>query len=398
MKNKAANSTDILCKEDELRSEGFSSYIDSIFVQRLRGISFLGVLDYVYKLDPISNRYDHTICVAHLALELSRQIELKDDMRRAFVIANILHDIGHAAFSHNSEPFLREHFSLYHQGLLSAIFRHTNRFTANGISLTHILRSEKDSVSECVPDLILQSRRARQPLQTLFHGPLNCDKIEGNHRTMLHLQRDSIEPSTMLQLFSISDENVCVNRDNLGLVVAFWEAERNVYWKDIYTPSVFAAEAMITRALENCFKEPSEIEEFLFYTDDEVFEHASQSRPASRLMNRVRNNALFLSLREEQPELLNSYEERFRNHRFDKSIRAEIEAEIAEILNIAPSDAISHFSRRKYFDSQLHDLYQMNLFDPDPQTIPLERVEQAFLNSKRAADFFDIFYSDTNEG
>jgi hypothetical protein len=39
----------------------------------------------------------------------------------------------------------------------------------------------------------------------------------------------------------------------------------------------------------------------------------------------------------------------------------------------------------------------MNLFDPDPQIIPLERIEKAFLNSKRAADFFDIFYLDTNE-
>ena len=138
---------DVAQKEAELRAEALSIYIDSMFVQRLRGVSFLGVLDFVYQLNPISNRYDHTICVSHLALELSRQLRLSRELQRAFVIANILHDVGHAAFSHNSEPFLVEQLNLYHQGLLSAFFMQSNRFAANGVSLAQLIRSERDEVA-----------------------------------------------------------------------------------------------------------------------------------------------------------------------------------------------------------------------------------------------------------
>src|ERR1035441_9604887 len=95
-------------KENDLREQGYGIYLDSAFLQRLKHVSFLGVLDWVYRLSRPSNRYVHTICVSHLALQLARRVELPEEMERAFVIAHILHDIGHAPFSHNSEPFLLE--------------------------------------------------------------------------------------------------------------------------------------------------------------------------------------------------------------------------------------------------------------------------------------------------
>lgn len=380
-------------KEAELRCEGFSRYLDSAFLQRLKGVSFLGVLDYVYELQAPSNRYVHTICVSHLALELSRRFELPRDLHRAFVIANILHDVGHAAFSHNSEPFLVEQLNLYHQGLLSAFLVHTNRFSPDGMPLARLLDAENDVVSEMVTNLILQSRRAIRPLEDLFHCPLNCDKIEGNHRTLCHLDKESILPENLLALLSVQEGEVFVNRSDIGIIVDFWRKERDVYWNDIYTSDVFSGEAMLTRALQNFFEGPSQAESFLFMTDDEAIEAMETCNASRDLVRDLKANRLFLSMNETCPEVLREFEPRLRKCRFDKFVRRKIEADIAEVLSTRTDQVISHFSRRKYFESQFGELHQMELYADDPHRLALEKVICAFQNSKRPGDFFDVFYS-----
>ncbi len=380
-------------KEDELRDEGYSSYLESGFLQRLKGVSFLGVLDFVYELKYPSNRYVHTVCVSHLALELCRRLSLAPDLQRAFVIANILHDVGHAAFSHNSEPFLLEQLSLYHQGLLSAFFVQRNRFVADGVPLAHLLAKENDLVTQLVTDLVLQSRRAVQPLESLFECPLNCDKIEGNHRTLCHMDRDSIMPERLLELFAIQDGQAFVDQADVDLIVDFWRKERDVYWNDIYTSDVFSGEAMLSRALEAFFEGPGRAETFLFMTDNEAFEAMESCEGARDLAQGVKANRLFASARDTRPELLKEFGPRLKQYRPNKPVRREIEREIARKLGIAAERIISHFSRRKHFDSRFDELRQMELFTPTRQ-IPLGRVVSAFQNSKRSGDFFDIFYSD----
>ena len=116
----------MVSQEDFLRHHGYADYLDSHFLQRLKGVSFLGLLDCLRLIARPSRRYEHTVCVSYLALRLARKLELSGEMERAFVIANIFHDVGHAAFSHNSEPFLLEKMNVYHQGLLSAFLLRPN--------------------------------------------------------------------------------------------------------------------------------------------------------------------------------------------------------------------------------------------------------------------------------
>lgn len=382
-----------LAKEDELRQEGYAIYLDSIFLQRLKRVSFLGVLDSVYELPRPSNRYVHTICVSHLALRLARRVRLPAEMERAFVIAHILHDIGHAPFSHNSEPFLLERLNLYHQGLLSAFFVQSNRFAPNGTSLAHLVASETNTVAEAVSNLILQSRRAAKPLQELFYSPLNCDKLEGNHRTLVHLGRDSICPDRIVELFRVHRDDVFIESSELDVVEEFWEKEKDVYWNDIYTTAVFAAEAMLTRALKLCFQESREAEAFLVMTDDEAYAALESSEQTRQLLHRIAKNQLYRSLRESHEAVFAAFEGDLREHRFDSAIREEIENQIATALGLRRGYVISHFSRRKYFGSQFSELRQRKLFDTVPELTPAETVASAFRNSKRSGDFCDVFWS-----
>ena len=379
-------------REERLREHGYARYLDSVFLQRLRGVSFLGVLDFVYELQRPSNRYDHTVCVSELALELSQRLQLSKPMERAFVIANLLHDVGHAAFSHNSEPFLLERLNLYHQGLLSAFFIRSNRFAPNGTSLSALVSAESSDVTEAVTGLILQSREATPLLQVLFDCPLNCDKIEGNHRTLSHLGRPSIGSERIMDLFELRNGDVFLDAQGIDLIVDFWTKERDVYWTDIYTSEVFAAEAMLTRALEVYFEGPGQAEAFLFMTDDEAIAAIEECEGASELVQRLRTNQLFSSLKDTHPDVFESFETRLKEHRFDNAIRGEIENEIADALGITSDQVISHFSRRKHFASNFADLKQLELFDVYPELMPIDRVVSAFKNSKRSGDFQDVFW------
>ena len=379
-------------KESELREAGYGAYLDSVFLQRLKGVSFLGVLDFVYELEQPSSRYVHTVCAAHLALALAQRLMLSVDNQRAFVIANLLHDVGHAAFSHNSEPFLLERLNLYHQGLLSAFYVRSNRLARDGVSLADLVAKEGATVAQNIASLILQSRTAAAPLQTLFHSPLNCDKLEGNHRTLCHLGRESISPEAMLALFEVRNGDVFMRISGADLVVDFWSKERDLYWTDIYTSAVFAAEAMLTRSLELFFEGPSDAEAFLFMTDAEAFAAVEANPAAADLIRAVRANNLFVSLSDTRPEIVEQFEEPLRDHRFDRAIRREIEGEIASAIGTTRNRVISHFSRRKHFAANFDELWQMDLFDRFPDLMPLERVVNAVRNSKRPGDFFDVFW------
>ena len=381
-------------RENDLRNAGFSDYLDSFFLQRLKGISFLGVLDYVYDLKCPSDRYNHTICVSHLALGLSRQLGLPEDDERAFVIANLIHDTGHAAFSHNSEPFLLQRLKLYHQGLLAALYTRSKRFGKNEISLASIVNSEPSHIATLVTDLILKSREAAQPLQALFESPLNCDKIEGNHRTLSHLGLDSIPPQILLDLYIIKDRNIFVSTSGLSLIVDFWKKERDVYWNNIYTSAVFSAEAMLTRSLELYFQENKQPDSIAFMTDREAVDVILEYPKAAKLVQRVMDNRLYSSMYETRPAIYNEFKPRFIESRFDIITREVLEREVASVLGVPSDQVISHFSRRKHFDSRFGDLSQMNLFDDYTDRWELERVVNAFKNSKRSGDYFELFWSE----
>jgi uncharacterized protein len=79
--------------------------IDSIPLQRLRGIRQLAMASLVYP-GAVHTRFDHTLGVAHLAGQMADALGLDNDERRLVRFAALLHDIGHGPFSHVSETAL----------------------------------------------------------------------------------------------------------------------------------------------------------------------------------------------------------------------------------------------------------------------------------------------------
>ncbi len=86
--------------------------IDTPQFQRLRRIKQLGFANLVY---PGANhtRFEHSIGVAYLAEKIREKLDLEDDV----VAAALIHDIGHAPFSHCSERLLEKYAKVRHENI-----------------------------------------------------------------------------------------------------------------------------------------------------------------------------------------------------------------------------------------------------------------------------------------
>lgn len=82
--------------------------VDSTTFQRLRRLKQLALANLVY---PGANhtRFDHSLGAFHVAGRLAQRFKLDSSEQRLIRLAALLHDIGHAPFSHVSEPILRKH-------------------------------------------------------------------------------------------------------------------------------------------------------------------------------------------------------------------------------------------------------------------------------------------------
>jgi len=88
-------------------SELEEKILDSSAMQRLRGIRQLAVAYLVY---PGANhtRFEHSIGTLYLANKICEELWLKKEKTEKIRLAALLHDIGHIAFSHESEEVLKQ--------------------------------------------------------------------------------------------------------------------------------------------------------------------------------------------------------------------------------------------------------------------------------------------------
>ena len=99
---------------DHIEVEGVAAaLLDTPPVQRLRRISQLGTVTYVY---PSANhtRFEHSIGVAHLADRALDHLGIEGQQAERARAAALLHDIGHTPFSHNIEELVHRHTGKYH--------------------------------------------------------------------------------------------------------------------------------------------------------------------------------------------------------------------------------------------------------------------------------------------
>lgn len=158
--------------------------IDTAAFQRLRHIKQLGLVQLVY---PSANhtRFEHTLGVYHLALRYINRLSgiphFQDTVSsadvNAFLIAALLHDIGHWPFCHPIEDMELSNIR-HHESLATEILCEKD--------ISALLESDWD----CEPQKVTRilnghfESPAEQVLNSLISGPIDIDKMD-------YLPRDS---------------------------------------------------------------------------------------------------------------------------------------------------------------------------------------------------------------
>lgn len=206
--------------------------------QRLRNIRQLGLSSYVYP-GAVHSRFQHSLGAMYLTGQAvqtlrSRGVEITTREEEAVLAAILLHDIGHAPFSHALEHSLVE--EVPHELMSLLIMEELNRFT--GGSLT-------DAIA------VFRGEYPRRFLHDLVTGQIDMDRMD-------YLRRDSfftgvIEGSVgsdrIIRMLNVADDRLVVDEKGIYSVEKFLIARRMMYWQVYNHRTVVSAEKLLTSLL-----------------------------------------------------------------------------------------------------------------------------------------------------
>ncbi|MEJ6474867.1 HD domain-containing protein [Pseudoalteromonas piscicida] len=197
----------------------YKSIIDTEEFRRLKGISFLGAIDKTHNSpSKKSNRLDHSIDVAKLALHISNARGYSNEIEKLLVSSALVHDIGHAPLSHSMESSFYKEFQLNHHIASENIIDGKNN---NKLSI--ILKKNLD-ISQ-LKDLINQN--SFEEFSDVFSSPINVDTIDGIHRSLRYL---GVSSNTFFNVYDVADAAFLKEQlSRTKQLDKFWKCKQYVY-------------------------------------------------------------------------------------------------------------------------------------------------------------------------
>ena len=277
----------IAYQQDVPLTKRISSLIDTPAFHRLTHLSQLGLVSRVYP-SAHHTRFEHSLGVYHLSLRylehflgfsnFANSVTIAE--LETFVIAALLHDIGHWAYCHPIEDMR-----------LPGLASHEKR-AATIISESEIA-DEIDSQWSCTPQDVAYFLRGKvaSPSQQLLHSmlssPVDIDKMDYLQRDSLHAGvpygRNYDQQRILLGLIADPKTNqLALNSKSLTaaemMVFARYVMFREVYWHK----TVRSATAMLQACVQQMPK-PENIEAICSLSDHEADVYIRDTTNASEL-------------------------------------------------------------------------------------------------------------------
>lgn len=220
----------------------------SPWLARLGRISFLGTLDQHPRSRRASNRLEHSLGVANLAVDAAVDLELPRARAQLFVAACLLHDIGHYPLSHAAEPAFAR--------LLGAGHHEVGRWIVLGTGPIPRARSlapvlEQIDVDPAAVWAIVDRSPALAPelapLAELLQAPINLDTLEGIHRVArdFRLHQRKLPARIFTWISTARGQELGIASEALAATDRFWLLKDQVYDRVINLPSNILAEARL---------------------------------------------------------------------------------------------------------------------------------------------------------
>lgn len=221
-----------------LHSELVFDLLEHPYLQRLRRIKQLGLSFLVY---PGANhsRFEHVLGASHLMRQAIDVLRLKgheitDEEADGVTLAILLHDIGHAPFSHVLEHTLVE---TRHEEISLMMMNELNRQFNGKLSLAID---------------IFRNRYRKKFLHQLVTGQLDMDRLD-------YLSRDSfftgvaegiVGIDRIIKMLNVWNDQLAVDYKGIYSIEKFLIARRLMYWQVYLHKTVVSAEFLLINVLK----------------------------------------------------------------------------------------------------------------------------------------------------
>jgi len=220
--------------------------IDTLAVQRLRRIRQLAGAEYVY---PAANhtRFEHVLGTMYLAgvVTDSLPIQLSTEEKQEIRLAALLHDVGHAPFSHLFEPLLLKYMNRNHEDVSQWIIANSN--LANVI---HRQGFNAEELSRLAVGKV--SKSAKGFLGQIISSSFDVDKMDFVVRDSYHTGAGygSVDVFRLIYTMDVLDGNLAADVTALptleSLILARLESFKAIY----FHRACRAVQMMLLKALE----------------------------------------------------------------------------------------------------------------------------------------------------
>jgi HD superfamily phosphohydrolase len=317
-------------------TETEKTIIDTLSVQRLRRIKQLAGAEYVY---PAANhtRFEHVLGAMYLAGTVADNlpVSLTSEEKQKLRLAALLHDVGHAPFSHLFEPLLVKYLGRNHEDISSWIITDS--------ALADVIKAQGFDPKELSGLAVGKPSKPDKPfLRQVISSSFDVDKMDFVVRDSYHTGAGygSVDVFRLIFTMDVLDGNLAMDITALptleSLIVARLESFRAIY----FHRACRAVQMMLLKALDAA-KEDLEIlrvktpDEYLEWDDYTTWSRL-QANPKSREIIRELSERKLLKCVYEKT--LFAKDELVSSMFTNEKVRLKLEEEIASKAKVPKAD------------------------------------------------------------
>lgn len=221
-----------------IQSEIIYDLIEHPIIQRLRRIKQLG-LSYLVFPGANHSRFEHALGACHLMRQAIAALRLKgheitDDEADAVTIAILLHDIGHAPFSHVLENTLVE---ISHEEISLLLMNQLNEHFEGKLELAI---------------KIFTNQYKKHFLHQLVSSQLDMDRLDYLNRDSFFtgVAEGTIGVERIIKMLNIWDDQLVVDEKGIYSIEKFLISRRLMYWQVYLHKTVVSAENLLINVLK----------------------------------------------------------------------------------------------------------------------------------------------------
>jgi uncharacterized protein len=342
-------------------------------VQRLHGVHQLG-LAYLVFPGAHHTRMEHSLGTYQLASRMAAALDIPEQERRCVLAAALLHDIGHAPYSHTLECVLEERIGMTHTDIGRALIKGDMRtidpregeIIGDQGTIADLLEREgisADLVTDLIvsprgPDLSGQRKLPLEGVQTYFnennylrqviHGPVDADQMDYLVRDAHYtgVAHGTIDIDRIMDTIELHHGDIAVRKSGVVAIEGLMVARALMYTSVYFHHTVRIAEMMLCKAVENASE--SAIADIQIQTDASLSERLlKDGGNAGRIMTLLKFRHLYkraysMLISDLDPEQLDSL---LPLTSYEK--RKEVEQQIADRAEVDESEVILDMPERE---------------------------------------------------